>query len=67
MFLAKAFFYYLMMCIFFVRFVNSAVNCVLTACVGNDLGRPTFRSDCFPTHAFSTAVSSILFQIRFTF
>ena len=60
-------FYYVMMCIYFVRIVYSIVNCVLTVCVRNDLGRPTLQSDSFLTHAFSTAVSSIMFQIRFTF
>ena len=53
--------------IYFVRTVYDTVNCVLTACVRNDLERPTFRSDSIPTHALSTAVSSILFLIRFTF
>ena len=56
-----------MMCINFVEIVYNTGNCVLTACVGNDLDRSTFRSVSIPTHALSTAVSSILFLIRFTF
>ena len=58
---------YVMMCIFYVRFVYSTVNCVLVVCVRNDLGRSTFQSDSFLTHAVSTTVSSIMFLIRFMF
>ena len=58
---------YVMMCIYFVRFVYSTVNCLLAVCVRNDLGRPTFQSDSFLTHAVSATVSSIMFLIRFMF
>ena len=58
---------FVMMCIYFVRFVYSTVNCVLAVCVRNDLGMPTFQSDSFLTLAVSTTVSSIMFQIRFMF
>ena len=50
-----------MMRIYFVRIVYSTVNCVLTVCVRNNLGRPLFQSDSFLTHSFSTAVSSNMF------
>ena len=37
--------------------LDSTVNCIQTVCIRNDLGRPTFRSDSFLTHALCTAVS----------
>ena len=32
----------------------------LTVCARNDLGRPTFQSDSFLTHTFSTEISIFL-------
>ena len=61
------FFNCVMVCIYFVRSVYSTVNFVLTVCVRNDLGRPTFQSDSFLTHAFSTLDYFIMLQIRPTF
>ena len=63
MLLSSSDFYNVMMCIYFVGIVYSTVNCVLTVCVRKDLSRPKFQSDRFLTDAFSTAVSSIMFQI----
>ena len=58
---------YVMMCNYFVGFVYSTANCILKVCARNDLGRPTSQSDSFLTHAVSTTVCSIMFQIGFMF
>ena len=58
---------YVMMCIYFVRFVYSTVNCVLAVCVRNDLGRPTFQSipdTCRQYYGFFYYVSNKVYVFK---
>ena len=40
----------------------STANCGHTVCARSDLGRPTFQSGCFLTHALCTAVLILAFD-----
>ena len=45
----------------------STAKCGQTVCARNDLGRPTFQSGCFLTHAFCTAVLILDFDNIYKF